>query len=197
MAKEDRTQELIDAARDLFLRFGYKKATLDDLADTVGMTKSSLYHYFSSKEDLFRKVANELFHRDLDLTERTLASSATIQEALVRLQKRMRERVAQVDPNATELIGEMNSIFPLIRKSFEQSSDHFLEALQKRLDRAVAEGELRPMPTREFAMVLLLLLRNSLVFRRHGRLTKEIAQHWEHFVNVLLAPYRVRPVSKS
>ncbi|MFH0883877.1 MAG: TetR/AcrR family transcriptional regulator [bacterium] len=196
MAKEERIQELIDAARDLFLRFGYKKATLDDLADIVGMTKSSLYHYFKSKEDLFRKVATELFHRDLTLMEQTLANSTTVNEALVKLQKRMRERVAQVDPNATELIGEMNSIYPLVRNSYEKTHAQFIELLKSRLDRAVEEGELRPLETREFAIILLMLLKNSLIFRSKMKAMHEIAVNWEHYVDVLLAPYRLRPVSR-
>ena len=48
--------KIVEAAKKLFARLGYKKTALDDIAREAGFAKSSLYHYFSSKEDLFRAV---------------------------------------------------------------------------------------------------------------------------------------------
>lgn len=47
---------IIVVSQDIFKRYGYKKTTLDDIAIAVGKGKSSLYYYFSSKEDLFLAV---------------------------------------------------------------------------------------------------------------------------------------------
>jgi len=47
---------IVDAAREVFSRFGYKKATLDDIASSLYKAKSSIYYYFKSKEDVFRAV---------------------------------------------------------------------------------------------------------------------------------------------
>lgn len=62
-AKEAR-ELIIDAGRDIFARYGYKKTTMDDIAKAARKGKSSLYHYFKSKEDVFgavvEKEANEL-----------------------------------------------------------------------------------------------------------------------------------------
>ncbi len=54
--KEDRKEGIIETARDLFARFGFKKTTVDDIAGTLHMGKSTIYYYFETKEDIFKAV---------------------------------------------------------------------------------------------------------------------------------------------
>lgn len=48
-----RREQILDAARALFIRQGFAKTSVDDISSSIGMTKSSLYYYFKNKEDLF------------------------------------------------------------------------------------------------------------------------------------------------
>ena len=68
--KKDLNREnILKIAQDIFSKFGYKKTTLDDIANAVRKGKSSLYYYFKSKEDLFQAVIMkevELLARELD-----------------------------------------------------------------------------------------------------------------------------------
>ena len=51
------TRELIlTTAQKLFARFGINKTTVDEIAATAHMAKSTLYHHFRSKLDIFRAV---------------------------------------------------------------------------------------------------------------------------------------------
>jgi len=55
--KRDAVREnIVSTAQEIFSKFGYKKTTLDDIANAVRKGKSSLYYYFNSKEDLFQEV---------------------------------------------------------------------------------------------------------------------------------------------
>ena len=55
--KKDLNREaILEIAQEIFSKFGYKKTTLDDIANAVRKGKSSLYYYFNSKEDLFQAV---------------------------------------------------------------------------------------------------------------------------------------------
>ncbi len=47
---------ILDAARDLFARYGYKKTTMEDIAQILRKGKSSLYYYFKNKEEIFQAV---------------------------------------------------------------------------------------------------------------------------------------------
>ena len=55
----DVRQNIIDAARELFARYGFRKATMDEIARAARTGKSSLYHYFKSKEEVFQEVVEE------------------------------------------------------------------------------------------------------------------------------------------
>jgi len=57
--KDSVREDILTIAQDIFSRYGYKKTTLDDIAQAIRKGKSSLYYYFSSKEDLFQAVINK------------------------------------------------------------------------------------------------------------------------------------------
>lgn len=57
--KDARPQELLAAALNLFVERGYAATRLDDVAARAGVSKGTLYLYFSNKEDLFKAVVRE------------------------------------------------------------------------------------------------------------------------------------------
>ncbi|CAG4885146.1 conserved protein of unknown function [Georgfuchsia toluolica] len=76
-----RREELIRAAVDLFSHYGYSGTSIREIASTVGVSVSNIYHYFGSKEGLWLSIleysVNELPERlnavwesDLDPVER-------------------------------------------------------------------------------------------------------------------------------
>ncbi|WP_163714582.1 TetR/AcrR family transcriptional regulator [Mangrovibacterium lignilyticum] len=53
---ENAKLEILREAQKLFQQFGLKKTTMDEIAGSCGKAKSTLYHYFKSKEDVFDAV---------------------------------------------------------------------------------------------------------------------------------------------
>lgn len=54
--EKQQKEKILDTARVIFTRFGIKKSTMDEIAKKIRMGKSTLYHYFKSKEDIFLAV---------------------------------------------------------------------------------------------------------------------------------------------
>lgn len=54
--KKNKKIAIIKAAQELFARFGFVKTTVDEIARAARMGKATLYHYFRSKEDVFKEV---------------------------------------------------------------------------------------------------------------------------------------------
>lgn len=52
-------KQIIEAARILFNKYGFKKVTMDEIAKQAGVTKRTVYAYFKSKEELFQCIINE------------------------------------------------------------------------------------------------------------------------------------------
>lgn len=55
----DRRQQIVDAATDLFLEFGYDGATLDMLIERTGGSRRQVYDFFGNKEGLLRAIVTE------------------------------------------------------------------------------------------------------------------------------------------
>lgn len=54
--KPDSRAEILRAAAELFMQFGYVGTSIDAIAESLGATKGHIYHYYRSKADLFFDV---------------------------------------------------------------------------------------------------------------------------------------------
>jgi AcrR family transcriptional regulator len=54
---------LVSAAKEIFERDGFLDARISDIAERAGLSHGSFYHYFESKEEVFREVALEVDER--------------------------------------------------------------------------------------------------------------------------------------
>lgn len=52
----DRKKQILNEARTLFARLGFKKCTTEDIARACGLTKAAIYHYYENKESIFTEV---------------------------------------------------------------------------------------------------------------------------------------------
>ena len=70
-----RQQEIVAAARELFLRQDYHETTLEEIAHHAEFGKGTIYNYFASKEDLFLAICEQLILEMEDIARRTLIES--------------------------------------------------------------------------------------------------------------------------
>jgi AcrR family transcriptional regulator len=53
-------EQILRAAADVFTRLGYTNTTIADIAQAASSTRPTVYSYFSSKEDIFRRLAERV-----------------------------------------------------------------------------------------------------------------------------------------
>jgi len=70
-----RRQHVLDVALQIFARYGYRKASLEDVARAADISRPGLYLYFPSKQDLFRAAVTSALDRDVAAAERTLTDT--------------------------------------------------------------------------------------------------------------------------
>ena len=61
--KNERRQAIYDAAFTLFKNKGYENVSFNGIASEAGFTKSNMYRYFSSREEVFLNVFANLFEK--------------------------------------------------------------------------------------------------------------------------------------
>jgi AcrR family transcriptional regulator len=118
----DRRAALLEAARGVFLRYGFKKTSMDDLARAAGISRQGLYLHFPTKESLFREVIGHMLERtreqsssafardDLEPEERIYAAFEAMSS-----DKQESDHVRELATTAHELLG---SAFDDMEKNF-------------------------------------------------------------------------------
>ena len=52
-------EQILNAAKKLFTNYGFKRVSMDEIASEAGVTKKTVYTYFSSKEELLKYCIKE------------------------------------------------------------------------------------------------------------------------------------------
>ena len=73
-AYEVKRKEIAEAAIRVFDRLGFQKASISAVAQEMGVDRSTLYYYISSKQELFDEIVRTVVERNLDLVNRIAAS---------------------------------------------------------------------------------------------------------------------------
>ena len=95
----EKEKELVIKASQIFLSFGIKSLTMNDIASKLGISKKTLYNYVSDKNDLVKKCI--LFHietNECELNEACDVSTNAV-EQLISFSKIAGEKMKQIHPS--------------------------------------------------------------------------------------------------
>lgn len=117
----DRRVAVLESALGTFARFGYRKTSMEAVAQAARISRPGLYFLFASKEDLFRATVVRALQEDINEVERILGrSDLPIRDRLLDAFGRWagryvgpmtREIAAVIDENP-DLLGELVEAFP-------------------------------------------------------------------------------------
>lgn len=79
---ENVKREILDSAQDLFRQFGLKKTTMDEIAGACGKAKSTLYHYFKNKDEVFDGVVMKEMHNIRQVVKEKVDSRISLQDKI-------------------------------------------------------------------------------------------------------------------
>jgi len=89
-------EQIIEVARELFHKFGFKKVSMDEIARESGVTKKTIYHYFNSKEALLEYFIQEEIQNMKTIIEEVESKNMdffdTVNDAICKLLKYRKEK---------------------------------------------------------------------------------------------------------
>ncbi len=80
---------ILSAGLDVFSQFGFRGATLDQIAEAAGLSKPNLLYYFPSKEEIHQQLLSGLLHTWLDPLRTMKADGDPIQEILAYARRKL------------------------------------------------------------------------------------------------------------
>lgn len=103
----ERRQAIVERAATLFAKKGFDGASLSDLARACRISKSLLYHYFPSKEDILFEVMESHIHALVEAARAAAASSTSAPEMLRRLTHDLMQLYAGASARHRVLLNEL------------------------------------------------------------------------------------------
>ncbi|WP_164521426.1 TetR/AcrR family transcriptional regulator [Iodobacter ciconiae] len=197
--KEARPSEIVEAALILFHQKGYSATKLDDIAHAAGVTKGTVYLYFSNKEALFKAAISEAIHPNLDKIEE-LASNST-ESATTRL----RTAITSWATALNECKGSISKLMISEAGNFPELTDFYIETVVKRsrlllaklIQAGVDSGEFRPTDPDLLARVLFSpILLTSIwqhTYARQDPITYELNQLAQFHLDIVLHGIAIAP----
>lgn len=129
----DRLDEVLDAAYDCLVRYGVRRTTMDDIASTMGLSRSAVYQYVRGKDDAFRQLAARLHTRALRQAREAAtaegASYATRVRGALAAKLDLVRGLSGDSPHTAELLDEKARLFGDICGTFTAELRHLLIAL--------------------------------------------------------------------
>jgi AcrR family transcriptional regulator len=104
---EVRKSKILTAARSVFLRYGFRRVTMQDIAEAADFSRPALYLLFKSKEEIFIGVYQQWVDETLAEIEREMATATTPHKKIERAFEIWAVRPFEImisSPEAKELV---------------------------------------------------------------------------------------------
>lgn len=146
--KEARPAEILEAALDLFVEKGYANTRGEDVAARAGVSKGTLYLYFSNKEELFKAVVRQNILPTIaeagSLIEQYQGPTAALLGEILRgwWQRIGTTKAAGICKLVTAESGNFPAIWNFYYAEVVEPGDRLLKAV---IQRGIDRGEFRPV----------------------------------------------------
>ena len=154
-------KDIVDTARGLFKKSGFKKTTMGDIARSLGKAKSSLYYYYPSKEDIFEAVLHAEMDELLTQIRQSIRNARSSKEKLIvycrcRLVK-LNELCNLSDALKSE-IGELHELHCIMTDLKCQFDTTHVGLVREILAEGVANGEFKKINEQNIELVAYLMV---------------------------------------
>ncbi len=135
---EELEQKVLSTAELLFMKYGVKSVTMDDLAKELGMSKKTIYTVAKNKEELVVKTLSTHLHEEMSRCCAYSEESFNAIEELLSIAKHIIEQMRNMNP---AVLYDLKKYYPKAYKLMEDYRFSFIyETMLNNLKRGVKQG---------------------------------------------------------
>jgi TetR/AcrR family transcriptional regulator, cholesterol catabolism regulator len=139
----DVKERILTGAEELFLQYGFRSISMDDIARHLGVSKKTIYQIFEDKDEIVCEVATRHFNREKELCrERIFDQAENPVHELLQVSRHIKTSTANVNP---AVMFDLQKYHPKAWQIFKEFKQGFiLETLKRNLNEGIKEGLYRP-----------------------------------------------------
>jgi len=124
-------------ARELFMRYGFRSVTMDEIAGQTGISKKTLYQFFEDKDALVEAVMrSELDYMQTQCTKQMKEAENAIEEIFLD----MDAMEVVMDAMNPQIVFDLEKFYPKTFEKFKKHKNNFLlDIIKKNLERGIDE----------------------------------------------------------
>lgn len=131
-------ERVLAFATELFLKYGVRNVTMDDLAQQLGISKKTIYSRYKNKREIVMAVANEFFRLEKERSETIATQSENAIDELIRIVSWSLSVLKRISPN---LIFEIRKYYPEAWQVFDSfHRGYVFNKIRQNLEQGIAEG---------------------------------------------------------
>lgn len=137
----ERYAKIIKDSRNLFLKYGYKSVTMDDVARELGVSKKTLYQYVSNKAELIEKTLEyDVFQMGCWVNEVGTSDINAIDHLLL-VSRRVNKNFNEFSPS---LIFDLQKYYPeLFKLHIEEKKQIVYQNIKTNIQKGIDQGVYR------------------------------------------------------
>ena len=184
----DIEERILTAAETLFLQYGIRSVTMDDIAKALAVSKKTIYQHFKDKDEIVLEVSERIFLKEKELMNRMHEQGETVIHEMVLLSKYLREHVATVNPSA---MYDLQKFYKEAWQVFLAFQQDCLKLIEDTIIKGIAEGYFRSDINPKILAILrsetITLSFDQQLFPREQFDPQEVQmQLFEQFINGIL-----------
>lgn len=138
--KDIKKETILTVAEKFFARFGVRKTTMDEIAKTARIGKSTLYYYFKSKEDIFAEVIHKESRILKSKLEENIAKATTPQEKLIAYVHTRMKHLKELSNYYSALTDEYLEYCSFVERNRKDFTKYEIETLKTILSEGIEKG---------------------------------------------------------
>lgn len=147
-------ENILEVALRLFIQYGVKSVTMDDLSKELGMSKKTIYQYYSDKDEIVYLAVKQFLETEEASFENIRQKSANTLEEMYWFSKHIKENMQKVNGS---MIYDIKKYFPKAWKLFlDHKEQFFKKEIVATILRGKAEGYFREDVDPELMAILRL-----------------------------------------
>ena len=149
----DLKDRIVQTTTELFFENGIKGVTMDIIAETMGMSKRTLYENFADKNDLVNECFSYIIERHEFLDQEIQKKTSNTIEAMLMFYMTGVTSMRKCNKN---FISDLKKYHPQVFKQLEEHREQtFCEKVIIALDKGIIEGLIRPEINTEILAIVL------------------------------------------
>lgn len=131
-------QQLLNKAEELFMRYGIRSVSMDDIVRELGASKKTLYQFVENKSDLVREIFKARVARDRDHIEQMRSQTGSAIERLASVARFMIQQLRMISPS---LRYDLEKYYQPVHQEMEQLHFRFFLAfVEENLELGIQQG---------------------------------------------------------